>query len=41
MSGDVFLKVINLEHRDDRKAECVAEFYLAGISAGDDFFQGL
>ena len=38
MSGDVFLKVINLEHRDDRKAECVAEFSLAGISAGDDFF---
>jgi len=37
-SGDIFLKIINLEHRRDRRDECVEELACSGISAGDDFF---
>ncbi|GAA0512198.1 hypothetical protein GCM10009414_22270 [Tatumella terrea] len=36
--GDVLLKIINLEHRYDRKAECLAELSLSGITADDDSF---
>ena len=36
--GDVLLKIINLEHRYDRKGECMAELALAGIAAGDESF---
>lgn len=36
--GYVLLKVINLEHRADRRSECITELSLSGIPADDDSF---